>query len=120
MGWGAGVLSGVPRSVQRGGGGGGGGLDRYRSRAGPPVRAGVRWCGGVSCYLISYYEEVGRMSRGNCNGTEAGVPGAGMRGAGGGLSLAGMAGVPWGPVGAEAPHVGLVRNHGLYFRHRSS
>ena len=84
------------------------------------MRAGVRWCGGVSCYLVSYYYEVVRMSRGNCMGFEAGEPGEGMRGAGGGLSPAGMAGVPRGPVGAEAPHVGLVRNHGLYFRHRSS
>ena len=56
----------------------------------------------------------------DCLGTEAGEPGAGEWGAGGGLSPAGMAGVPWGPVGAEAPHVGWVRNHGLYFRHRSS
>ena len=46
--------------------------------------------------------------------------GVGELGAGGGLSPAGMAGVPWGPVGAEAPHVGWVRNHGLFFRHRSS
>ena len=51
---------------------------------------------------------------------EAGEPGAGEWGAGGGLSPAGMAGVPWGPVGAEAPHVGWVRNLGLFFRHRSS
>ena len=28
--------------------------------------------------------------------------------------------MPWDPVVAEAPHVGWVRNHGLYFRHRSS
>ena len=56
----------------------------------------------------------------DCSGTEAGEPGAGEWGAGGGLSPAGMAGVPWGPVGAEAPHVGWVRNLGLSFRHRSS
>ena len=42
-----------------------------------------------------------------------------MRGAGGELSPAGMAGVPPDPVGAEAPHVGWLRNHGLFFRHRS-
>ena len=97
--------------------GGGGALDRHRYRARLPLRVGVRWCGGVSCYLVSYYEEVVRMSRGCCKGTEAGEPGAGKRGAGGGLSPAGMAWVPWGPVGAEAPHVGWVRNHGLYFRY---
>ena len=56
----------------------------------------------------------------DCSGTEAGEPGAGEWGAGGGLSPAGMAGVPWGPVGAEDPHVGWVRNLGLFFRHRSS
>ena len=56
----------------------------------------------------------------DCLGTEAGEPGAGEWGVGGGLSPAGMAGVPWGPVGAEAPHVGWVRNLGLFFRHRSS
>ena len=56
----------------------------------------------------------------DCSGTEAGEPGAGEWGAGGGLSPAGMAGVPWGPVGAEAPHVGWVRNLGLSFGHRSS
>ena len=53
-------------------------------------------------------------------GTEAGEPGAGEWGAGGGLSPAGMAGVPWGPVGAEAPHVRWVRNLGLFFRPRRS
>ena len=53
-------------------------------------------------------------------GTKAGKPGVGIRGAGGGLSPAGMAGVPWDPVGAEAPHIGWVRKHGLCFRHRSS
>ena len=56
----------------------------------------------------------------DCKGTEAGEPGAGAWGAGGGLSPAWMAGVPWDPVGAEAPHVGRVRNHDLFFRHRSS
>ena len=56
----------------------------------------------------------------DCTGNESGEPGAGVWGAGGGLSPAGMAGVPWGPVGAEAPHVGRVRNHDLFFRHRSS
>ena len=45
------------------------------------------------------------MCRGRHRGTEAGKPGDGGWGAGGGLSPAGMAGVPWGPVGAEAPHV---------------
>ena len=39
------------------------------------------------------------MWRGRRRGTEAGEPGDGGWGAGGGLSLAGMAGVPWGPVG---------------------
>ena len=53
-------------------------------------------------------------------GTEDGEPGAGLRSTGGGLSPAGMAGVPWGPVGAGAPHIGWVQNHGLYFRQRSS
>ena len=52
--------------------------------------------------------------------TEAGEPWAGEWGAGGGLSPAGMAGVPWGPVVAEAPHVGWVRNLGLFFRPRRS
>ena len=56
----------------------------------------------------------------DCLQTEAGEPRAGEWGIGGGLSPDGMAGVPWGPVGAEAPHVGWVRNHGPYFRHRSS
>ena len=32
----------------------------------------------------------------------------------------GWMGCPWGPLGAEAPHVGQVRNHDLCFRHRSS
>ena len=41
-------------------------------------------------------------------------------GAGGGLSPAGMAGVPLDTVGAEAPHIGWVPNHGMYVRHRSS
>ena len=76
--------------------------------------------GGGVLLPVSYYEEVVRMSRGCCTGTEAGEPGAGLRGASGGLSPAGMAWVPWGPVGAEAPHVGRVRNHDLFFRHRSS
>ena len=56
VGRGAGVLSGVLRSVRRVGGGGVGALDRHRSRAGPPVHGGVRWWGGVSCYQVSYYE----------------------------------------------------------------
>ena len=77
-------------------------------------------CGGGGCVLlpVSYYEEV--MSVKTAVGNEAGEPGAGGWGTGGGLSPAGMAGVPWGPVGAEAPHVGWVQNHGLFFRHRSS
>ena len=97
-----------------------GGLDRQRSTAGPPVRGRggcqdcgrrvVWWCGGVSYYLAVHYEEVARKSK----------PGEGNRGAGGGLSPAGMAGFPWDPVGAEPPQVGGVRNHGLVFRHRSS
>ena len=41
------------------------------------------------------------MSRRYCTGTEAGEPGAGLRGAGGKSSPAGMTGVPWGPVGAR-------------------
>ena len=53
-------------------------------------------------------------------GPEAAKTGVGIQVAGGALSLAGMAGVPWNPVGAEAPHVGWVRNPGLYFCHRSS
>ena len=55
-----------------------------------------------------------------CTGTLAGELVAGVWGAGGGLSPAGMAGVPSGPVQAEPPHVGRVRNHDLFFRHRSS
>ena len=55
----------------------------------------------------------------DCTRTEAGEPRAGAWGAGGGLSPALMAGVPWGPAGAEAPHVGGVQNHDLFFRHRS-
>ena len=80
-------------------------------------------CGGVWGWWVS--PATGVLLRGgdedaDCTGTEAGEPGAGVWGAGGGLSPAGMAGVPWGPVGAEAPHVGRVRNHNLCFRHRSS
>ena len=56
----------------------------------------------------------------DCSGTEAGVPGAGDWGAGGALSPGGMAGVPRGPVVAEAPHVRWVRNLGLFVRQRSS
>ena len=92
-------------------------LDCLRSRA------GLWGGGGVWRWWVS--PATGVLLRGSdedvdCMGTEAGEPGAGAWGAGGGLSLAGMAGVPWGPVGAEAPHVGRVRNHNLCFRHRSS
>ena len=45
------------------------------------------------------------MWRGRRRGTEVGKPWGGGWGAGGGLSPAGMGGLPWGPVGAEAPHV---------------
>ena len=78
--------------------------------------------GGDGSALLpgSYYEEVVRMSRGYCTGPEAGEPGAALRSSGSGLSPAEMAGVPWGPAGAEAPHVGQVQNHDLFFRHRSS
>ena len=87
---------------------------------GPELGCGV---GGVWWWWVC--PATGVLLRGSdegvdCLGTEAGEPGAGEWGAGGGLSPAGMAGVPWGPVGAEAPHVGWVRNHGLYFRHQSS
>ena len=68
-------------------------------------------CGGVWRWWVS--PATGVLLRGgdedaDCTGIEAGEPGAGVWGAGGGLSPAGMAGVPWGPVGAEAPHVGRV------------
>ena len=73
------------------------------------------WVRPATCVLLRGSDE-GE----DCMGTEAGEPGAGEWGAGGGLSPAGMAGVPWGPVGAEAPHVGWVRNLGLFFRPRRS
>ena len=96
---------------------GGGGLGGV---GGPELGSGV---GGVWWWWVR--PATGVLLRGSdegedCLGTEAGEPGAGEWGAGGGLSPAGMAGVPWGPVGAEAPHVGWVRNLGLFFRHRSS
>ena len=88
-----------------------------RSRAG---LWGSVACGGGGCVLLpaSYYEEVMRVK--TAWGLRPESLGMGEWGAGGGLSPAGMAGVPWGPVGAEAPHVGWVRNHDLFFRHRSS
>ena len=67
---------------------------------------GMPW-GGVGVWSATYSFTT-RMWRGRRRGTEAGKPGDGGWGAGSGLSLAGMAGVPWGPVGAEAPHVGRV------------
>ena len=79
---------------------------------------GVPW-GGVGVWLATKPFTT-RMWRGRRRGTEAGTAGDGGWGAGGGLSPAGMAGVPWGPVGAEAPNVGRVQNHDLCFRHRSS
>ena len=92
-------------------------LDCLRSRA--------RLWGGGGVWRWWVSPATGVLLRGSdedvdCMGTEAGEPGAGAWGAGGGLSPAGMAGVPSGPVGAEAPHVGRVRNHDLCFRHRSS
>ena len=90
-------------------------LNCLQSRAGLLVSVA---CGGGRCVLlpVSNYEEVMRVK------TAWGLRPVSLGrewGAGGGLSPAGMAGVPWGPVGAEAPHVAWVRNHGLYFRHRS-
>ena len=78
-------------------------------------------CGGGGCVLlpVPYYEEVMRVKTARGLRPESLGRGNGAL-HGGGLSPAGMAGVPWGPVGAEAPHVGWVRNHGLFFRHRSS
>ena len=66
-------------------------LDRLRSRAGPPGSGGVwRWwvSPATGVLLRGSDEDV------DCSGIEAGEPGAGVRGAGGGLSPAGMAGVP--------------------------
>ena len=117
-------------NVERGGGGGGSGAGGGRrwawvggGWAGRAVRSWALGVGGVwwwwvrpaTCVLLRGSDE-GE----DCMGTEAGEPGAGEWGAGGGLSPAGMAGVPWGPVGAEAPHVGWVRNLGLFFRPRRS
>ena len=119
VGRGAGVLSGVLRSVRRVGGVGWG----RSTDVGPELAPGAWWravVGGRVLVPGLLLRGVVRMSRGNCIGTKAGEPGAGLRGAGGGLSPAGMAGMPWGLVVAEAPHVGCVRNHGLYFRLRSS
>ena len=87
---------------------------------GPELGLGV---GGVWWWWVR--PATGVLLRGSdegedCLGIEAGEPGAGEWGAGGGLSPPGMAGVPWGPVGAEAPRVGWVRNLGLFFRHGSS
>ena len=70
---------------------------------------GVTW-GGVGVWPATQPFTT-RMWRGRRRGTEAGKPGDGGWGAGAGLPPAGMAGVPWGPVGAEAPHVGWVQNH---------
>ena len=121
------------RKCRKGGGGGGGG--------GSGAGGGRRWAwvgGGWAGWAVQSWAlgvggvwwwwvrpATGVLLRGSdegedCFGTEAGEPGAGEWGAGGRLSPAGMAGVPWGPVGAEAPHVGWVRNLGLFFRHRSS
>ena len=77
-------------------------------------RGVVRGCGLLpSLSLRGCGEEDARELRPESLGVAAGALAAG-------LSPAGMAGVPWGPVGAEAPHVGRLRNHDLCFRHRSS
>ena len=102
---GAAAPSGVRCPVRRVRGCGARVLDRRRSRAGPQGSGGVlRWwvSRATGVLLRGSDEDVDRT------GTEAGEPGAGVWGAGGRLSPAGMAGVPWGPVGAEAPHVGRV------------
>ena len=105
---------------------GGGGSKDNGPELGPRcvVGGGVRIVGGVSCGGVGVCPATEpfttRKWRGSRGGTEAGKPGEGNRGAGGGLSPAGMTGVPSDPVGAEAPHVGWVRNYALFFRHRSS
>ena len=117
------------RKCRKGGGGGSGAGGGRRwawvggGWAGWAVQSWALGVGGVWWWWVR--PATGVLLRGSdegedCMGTEAGEPGAGEWGAGGGLSPAGMAGVPWGPVGAEAPHVGWVRNLGLFFRHRSS
>ena len=120
VGWGRGV--GYACGKGRGVGRGVSGVQGVGARL-SAVQSWALGVGGVWWWWVC--RATGVLLRGSdegedCLGTEAGEPGAGEWGAGGGLSPAGMAGVPWGPVGAEAPHVGWVRNHGLYFRHRSS
>ena len=116
------------RKCRKGGGGSGAGGGRRWAWvgggwAGWVVRSWALGVGGVWWWLVRPATCVllrGSDEGEDCMGTEAGEPGAGEWGAGGGLSPAGMAGVPWGPVGAEAPHVGWVRNLGLFFRPRRS
>ena len=100
--------------------GGGRSVDGCGRQSWCVVRVGGGWSGwavqswalGVGGVLWRWVRSAtGVLLRGSdegedCSGTEAREPGAGEWGAGGGLSPAGMAGVPWSPVGAEAPHVG--------------
>ena len=103
------------RKCRKGGGGqvrvvgvagrGWGGFGRV---GGPELGSGGRWrvvVVGASCYRCP---TTGSDEGEDCLGIAAGEPGAEKWGAGGGFFPAGMAAVLWGPVGAEAPHVGWV------------
>ena len=95
---GAQVLSGIRSPVRRVRSAGRGRSTDFGPQLGPRCVV-VCGDGGRVLLPVSYYQEVVRMSRGYCTGTEAGEPGAGLRVLAAGyprLGWPGCPGVLWG------------------------